>query len=159
MNRDLIFLGLLVGAQACMAATTCSFVSGGGVAFGPYDTLSASTADTALNLLVSCTRNGGSQNVAVTVSMGVGANGTSVNGRRMANTGGAGDFLTYGLFRDVTRSSAWGFTPGIDTVSQTIAVPNKGSASATFTVYGRIPPLQNVSAGGYSDTVQVTLTP
>ena len=159
MNRALVFLWLLGAAQACTGATSCRFVSGGGVAFGPYDTLSASTADTALNLLVSCSRNGGPQNVSVTVSMGVGANGTSVNRRRMANTGGTGDFLTYGLFRDVTRSSTWGFTPAIDTVSQTIAVPNNGSASVTFTVYGRIPPLQDVSAGGYSDTVQVTLTP
>jgi spore coat protein U-like protein len=147
----------MLGTQACLAATTCSFVSGGGVAFGPYDTLSAAPTDSALDLRVSCSRSGGPQNVSVTVSLGIGSYGTSVSNRRMA--GGGGDFLSYGLFRDVSRSGAWGFTPGIDTVSQTISVPNKGSATATFTVYGRIPSQQDVSQGGYSDTIQVTLSP
>ena len=158
MNRALTLLCLLAASQACMAATTCRFVTGGGVAFPPYDTLSASPADTALNLVVSCSRSGGPQNVSVTVSLGIGTNGTSVSNRRMFS-GATGDYLGYGLFSDVSRSSAWGFSPGIDAVSQTLAVPNNGSASVTFTVYGRIPPQQNVSVGGYSDSVQVTLSP
>lgn len=159
MNRAIALFCLLLGAQTCMAATTCRFVTGGGVVFGPYDTLSGATTDTALNLLVSCERNGGPQTVSVTVGLGIGSNGTSVNGRRMLHSGGTGDYLGYGLFRDVSRSSTWGFSPGIDTVSQSLSVPNKGSASAQFTIYGRIPAAQNVSAGYYNDLVQVTLMP
>jgi spore coat protein U-like protein len=159
VNRPLIFAFLLLGAQVCTAATTCRFVSGGGVAFGPYDTLSSASVDSSLNLLVSCNRNGGSPNVTLTVSLGTGINGTSVNNRQMAHSGGSGDLLSYGLFRDVSRSSVWGFSPGIDTVNQTLSVPNKGSASTTFTVYGRLPAQQNVSAGSYGDTVQLTLSP
>lgn len=157
MNRAAAFLCLVLAAQTGMAATTCRFVSGAGVAFGPYDTLSGAAVDTTLNLSVSCTRNGGPQNVTLTVSLGLGRNGTSVSARRMA--GGSGDLLSYGLFRDVSRSSPWGFTPGIDTVSQTLSVPNNGSASTTFNVFGRIPALQDVSAGSYGDLVQVTVTP
>lgn len=159
MNRPLILAFILLGAQACMAATTCRFGSGGGVAFGPYDTLSTASVDSSLNLLVSCDRNGGPQNVTLTVSLGTGINGTSVNNRRMAHSGGTADFLSYGLFRDASRSGVWGFSPGIDTVDQTLSVPNKGSATATFTVYGRLPARQNVSAGSYGDIVQITLSP
>jgi spore coat protein U-like protein len=113
--------------------------------------------DTTLDVTITCSRDGGPQNTNLTVSLGLGSNGTSVTSRRMVGPGG--DLLTYGLFRDVSRSSPWGFTPAMDTVSQTIAVPNKGSASATFSVFGRIPALQDVSAGSYTDRVQVTLTP
>lgn len=157
VNRSTAFLCLLLLAPGCLAATTCRFVTGGGVAFGPYDTLSASPVDTTLDLSISCNRNGGPQSISVTVSLGLGSNGTSINARRMA--GASGDFVAYGLYRDVSRSSVWGFTPGVDTVSRTIAVPNNGSASVTFNVFGRIPALQNVSAGSYGDSVQVTLTP
>jgi spore coat protein U-like protein len=38
-------------------------------------------------------------------------------------------------------------------------VPNKGTASATFTIYGRIPVGQDAMAGSYSDGVQITVTP
>lgn len=157
VNRAMAFLILLLASQTCMAATTCRFVTGGGVAFGPYDSLSGAPVDTTLDLTVSCSRDGGPQNVTLTVSLGLGTNGTSVTSRRMA--GGSGDLLDYGLFRDVSRSSPWGFTPGVDTVSQTLSVPNKGSASTTFNVFGRIPAQQDVSAGSYGDRVQVTLTP
>lgn len=47
---------------------------------------------------------------------------------------------------------------GVDTVSQSLGVPNKGTATATFRIYARIPPQQNVGIGAYSDRVQVTLT-
>lgn len=159
VNRTVICLCLLLATHACLAATICRFVTGGGVAFGPYDTLSDAPVDTTLDLAVSCNRQGGSQNVSVTVSLGLGNNGTSTNARRMAHAGRSGDFLGYGLFRDVSRSSTWGFTPGVDTVSQALSIPNNGSASVTFKVFGRIPALQDVSAGGYGDSVQVTLTP
>jgi spore coat protein U-like protein len=157
VNKVVVWLCLLVGTPACLAATTCGFVSGGGVAFGPYDTLSAAPTDSALDFQVSCSRSGGPQNISVTVSLGIGTYGTSVSNRRMA--GGSGDFLSYGLFRDVSRSGPWGFTPGIDAVSQTIAIPNNGSVTTTFTVFGRIPPQQDVSQGLYSDVIQVTLSP
>lgn len=159
MNRTIALLYLLLFAQASSAATLCRLVSGGGVAFGNYDIFSAAPNDTLLNIAVACDRTGGPQNIVVTMSLSQGANGTSVNARRMLNSGGAGDYLAYGLYRDVSRSSVWGFSPGIDTLSQTLAVPNNGSASVTFTIYGRLPPQQDVSAGSYSDSVQVTLSP
>lgn len=142
-----------------MAATICRLQSGGSVDFGPYDTFAATPADTTASVQVRCDRDGGPQNVSMTLGLGAGANGTSVNNRRMLQAGGTGDYLSYGLFRDVGRSSPWGFTVGVDAVTQMIAVPNKDSAIATFTIYGRIPAMQNVSVGTYTDRIQVTLTP
>lgn len=159
MNKALAFLALCAATQLADAASLCRFVSSGMAAFGPYDTLSAAPRDTVVTLQVRCDRDGGPANVQVNVGLGAGANGNSASSRRMRQVGGSGDYLAYGLYRDVGRSSVWGFSAGVDTVQQTLSIPNKNSAIATFTIYGRIAPLQNVSAGSYTDSVQVTLTP
>jgi spore coat protein U-like protein len=159
VNKAIACLSLCIAAQAAGAATLCRFVSSGMAAFGPYDTLSAAPRDTVVTFQVRCDRNGGPANVQVDIGLGVGVGGTSPSSRRMRQVGGSGDYLSYGLYRDIGRSSVWGFSPGVDTVQQTLSVPNRGSALATFTIYGRLPPLQNVSAGSYTDSVQVTLTP
>lgn len=150
---------LLLLPQASMAATVCRLISGGSVAFGAYDTVAAMPTDTTLDLLVRCERNGGPRHVTVTMALSAGMHGTSVSARRMLHAGGSGSYLAYGLFRDSARTANWGMTPMVDTVSQTLPVPNKGSASMSFTIYGRIPPLQNPHVGSYTDSVQVTITP
>jgi spore coat protein U-like protein len=38
-------------------------------------------------------------------------------------------------------------------------IGNGASVNVTFTVFGRIPALQNVNAGAYSDSVQMTVSP
>jgi spore coat protein U-like protein len=152
---------LLLAYGAAQADTSCRLVSTPGIAFGVYDVLSPAPNDTLTNVLVSCERNGGPQVVTVTLRVGPGNNSNSVVARRMRQLSGGNDYLEYGLYRDVSRTSVWGVSDGVDTVSQTIsiAVPNKGIQSGTFTVYGRIPALQDVSAGSYSDRVDLTLTP
>lgn len=159
MNRFAMLLCLLLAAGHASAATVCRLVSGGGMAFGTYDVLSTAPNDTLLQVAVTCERNGGPQGVTLTLRLGPGANGSAATARRMAHTGGSGDFLNYGLYRDVARSATWGSTDGVDTVARALNVPNKSSASTTFTIYGRIPPQQDVSVGSYGDTVQITLTP
>lgn len=160
MNRAWILAGLLAcSAASADAATVCRLASGGGMAFGLYDILSTAPNDSLLNLTVACDREGGPRNITVNMRLSAGANGTAVDARRMAHAGGAGEFLAYGLFRDVGRSSVWGFTDGVDTVARMLSVPNKGTASTTFTIYGRIPAQQDVRIGSYTDMVQVTITP
>lgn len=159
LNRAAAAACLLFAVQAAWGATTCRILGGGNVNFGPYDTLSSVPTDTAGVMQVRCNRVGGPRSVTLTVTLSTGTNGTAVNNRRMRQVGGTGDLLDYGLFRDVGRSSVWGFTPGVDAVSQVLVVPNFGSALATFTIYARIPALQNVSPGTYADSVQITLTP
>jgi spore coat protein U-like protein len=151
----LLLATFLIDAQA---ATVCRLVSGNSVAFGAYDILSSSPNDTLVSVDVACDRDGGPANVSVNVGLNQGTNGTSVNARRLARVGG-GDYLAYGLYRDVGRSAVWGFSSGVDTVTHILNVPNKGTASTTFTIYGRMPANQDVMAGSYSDTVQITVSP
>jgi spore coat protein U-like protein len=159
VNKRILVLGLLLAGSSAHAITTCRLVSGGGLAFGAYDTITATPTDSALTVIVRCDRRGGPQNVAVSLEIGAGVNGTTTSARRMLHGGGSGTYLAYGLFRDVGRSANWGTMPGVDTMTQVISVPNNGSASGTFTIYGRIPALQNPRAGSYADSVQITLTP
>ena len=158
MTKALALLAWLVLAPAVHAATVCRVVSGPGLAFGIYDTLSGMPNLSLSNITVTCDRNGGPQHVTVTMGLGPGSHSGSIASRRMAHTGGSGDFLNYELFQDSARSSIWGFGSG-DSVAITVSVPNKGSASAVFTVYGRVPAQQDVAVGSYSDSIQVTLTP
>ena len=93
------------------------------------------------------------------MGLSAGTYGSSESARQMYKAVPPNDFLSYGLFRDSGRSSVWGSSTGINTVSQSLAVPNKGSASSVFTIFGRIPALQNVSPGDYSDYLQATVSP
>lgn len=82
-------------------------------------------------------------------------NGSHANGsvRRMRSA--AGDYITYELYLNAARTQRWGNTPGTDTSNGTGA----GESSPLLqTVYGRVPPQANAPAGGYADTVTVTLT-
>ena len=84
-----------------------------------------------------------------TVAMGDGLASTGSMQRRMSH---GADRMTYGLYKDVSRSSAWGSAGG-----------NRSSATGSgiaqpFTVYGRIPSQVTPPAGTYTDTVVVTVS-
>lgn len=158
MNSRWIALAVVALSLQAQAATVCRLVSGDTLAFGSYDVLAAAPNDTLVNVAVTCERDGGPGTVTLTVALGQGMNGSSVSARRMARAGG-GDWLSYGLYREVSRTTVWGFSAGVDTVSQTLSVANKQTAGTTFTIYGRIPPGQDATVGSYSDVVQITVTP
>jgi spore coat protein U-like protein len=157
--RALAFAGIAWAcAPGAQAAITCGFVSSSSTAFGVYDTASTAPADTVALIQVRCeSDSGGNPNITLTLGIGPGAGG-SVNNRRMQLAGGT-DLLYYGLFRDASRSAVWGYTPGVDAMTQQIKVQNSRTVDATFTVYGRIRAQQDVTPGDYTDTVQVTLSP
>jgi spore coat protein U-like protein len=158
VNRIAIAVGLLLLASSAHAVTTCRISRTGTLAFGPYDVMATGPTDSLLNVDVTCQRQGGPQNVVVVMRLERG-NGPAVSDRRLLRAGGGGEYLRYGLFRDVGRSSTWGYTDGVDSVAQNLPVPNNGSATATFVIYGRIPAQQDVPIGVYTDSVQVTITP
>jgi spore coat protein U-like protein len=157
VNRLFVLLLLALAAPLAWPATVCRLVGGVSMGFGSYDYFSAVPNDSQTTVSVSCDRSGGAPTVTVTVRIDQGANGAGVGSRRMLHTGGSGDLLNYGLYRDVARSQVWGMTDTVDTMGATLAVPNKGSAGASFTVYGRIPARQDLSAGNYADSVQITI--
>lgn len=158
VTRPAAALLLALWAGLAWSATDCRLATGAAMAFGPYDVLSPSPTDSAATVVVRCTRAGGPQFVTVDMALGQGANGTSVNARRMLHGGGTST-LNYGLFRDPGRTAVWGFSSGINTVQQTVAIPNFATVTTTFTIYGRMPAQQDVPAGSYADSVQLTVSP
>lgn len=160
VNRSLVLAALLAAAgQVATAAVSCGIVSSSSTAFGVYDVLSTAPTDSLAIVKVRCDSvDAGNPNITLTMGIGTGS-GSSVSSRRMRHTGGGSDVLNYGLFRDSNRSAVWGYTPGVDALTQVVKVQNNRLAEATFTIYGRVPALQDVATGEYSDTVQVTLSP
>jgi spore coat protein U-like protein len=146
-------------AQGASADTTCRLVNATSLAFGPYDVLTTVPNDSLVTIDVACDRQGGAATVDVDMAIGQGSNGTSVNNRRMLHLGGSGDYLSYNLFRDVSRSSVWGFSSGVDTMTRQVSIANKSTATVSFTIYARIPAQQDVTIGSYRDSVQITVTP
>jgi spore coat protein U domain-containing protein, fimbrial subunit CupE1/2/3/6 len=164
MNRSvrvaLMLAGLVLGLAAPTLAQTdtanlsvstsvsknCSITTTP-VAFGAYDPVVANVTtplDAAGAVIVTCTKGAGTR-----IDLNAGAN-ASGSIRRMA---GGGDFLTYELYQDTTRTTVWGSGSG---AGQTITgAPSK--APRTFTVFGRIPAGQDVVAGAYADTVVATI--
>ena len=72
--------------------------------------------------------------------------------QRVMNSGGHS--LNYNLYTDANRAVVWG-----DATSGTVTVNGTGiGVNVNHAVYGRIPALQNVNAGSYSDIIIVELT-
>jgi spore coat protein U-like protein len=130
----------MIAYAAPASAVTCS-VTPQGVAFGSYDTLSASPTDGAGNINVSC-----DASTSFTVSLSTGSGTYS----QRIMSGGA-DQLGYNLYTDASRTAIWG-----DGLGSTSNVSATGS-NVDLSVYGRIPAQQNVPANAYADTVTVTV--
>jgi spore coat protein U-like protein len=157
VNRLLLLVLLALVPLGASAATTCRIVNAGSLAFGNYDYFSLTPNDSLATMTITCTRIGGPQRLSLLVRLNQGMNGTSASSRRMMHTAGRGDTLAYNLYRDPGRSGVWGNADGVNTMPAEVAIPNNGSASATLTIYGRIPIQQDASPGLYSDSVQVTV--
>jgi spore coat protein U-like protein len=141
-RQALAALGLTVMlTMAARAGAECS-INVTSISFGEYDVFSTLAADITGSLSVSC-----DADTPFQIALGAGAG--SFTAREMRN---GPNVLIYNLYTDPTRLSIWGDgSPGTNLLSTS-------GTGATYTVYGRIPARQNVSAGNYSDTITVTLT-
>lgn len=155
--RGLMFAAL--GTVFCFTAhavTTCS-LSSSALTFPAYDPSSTSPTDGLGTVVVTCINN---QPISVPsatrvqLRIGASANGT-VTDRKMASNG---DSLQYGICSDPGFNANWDnglYAPSKSTGEMTLNVPK----NVTFTLYGRIPPQQNIRAGFYSDSLLLTVTP
>ena len=150
-------LCLAFWAGAVSAQSTTCTGSNTNLSMGIYPSFNATAVDSSVSLVVMCTRRGGPQNISVTAGIGASANSGSITTRQLKlNTGT--DLLAYNLYRDASRLSVWGNTVGVDTMTQSVSIPNNSSRPVTFTIFGRIASLQDVRAGDYGDRVVVTVT-
>lgn len=124
-------------------------VTSGSLNFGPYDPIvvNATTPRDATGLLsLQCVRN-----TTYWVAISQGQNGTATE-RKMKDVAGP-TLLTYELYTDAARTTVWNANNPTNTVGGTAT----GNGAITLTVYGRIPPGQDVVASSYADTVNVTV--
>jgi spore coat protein U-like protein len=89
----------------------------------------------------------------VTITVGPSATTGIFNPRQMGKSGG-GDALTYNLFTDSALTQIWGDGVTGGSVLRQKVTKNKAWNAI---VYGSLPAQQNVSAGGYADTLLVTI--
>jgi spore coat protein U-like protein len=128
-------------------ANNCT-ISTSAVAFGSYDPVVANAAanlDGSGQVTIACTKG-----AAPTIGLGLGSN-ASGSVRRLGD--GSGNYLSYEVYSDSSRSVVWGDS-GSNLLTPAVA-PSK--AARNFTVYGRIVANQDVAAGSYSDTVVATV--
>ncbi len=147
---------LLIVAPAARAAD-CT-VNATPVNFGHYDPLSsASNHSGVASVTVSCrsTIPQGNERVSYSLLISSGLGGT-YQPRQMLS---CPDHLSYILYRDAARTQIWGDgSGGSFAVTGALAQITPGAgASASHTIYGRIPASQNATAGNYTDTLVVTL--
>lgn len=117
---------------------TCT-ISTAAIAFGAYDPLSASPNDNTGGVTITCTSGAG-----VTIELDDGANYLAPNRRMVSGL----NFLNYEIYQDAGRTTRWGSVAAAQNKSAT----GTGAAD-THTAYGRIPALQNLPAGSFTDTI------
>ena len=140
----------LAGVGVAAGSGKCSFVSVSGPAFGTYDVFAPAPLDSTGTIGFQC--NPGTGNGNVEVSLSAGSSGSFVS--RAMRSGS--DTLSYNLFLDPAKTQIWGDgTGGSSTFTASLA--GGGWTSVAATIYGRVPPGQNVAAGTYLDTITVTM--
>jgi spore coat protein U-like protein len=118
------------------------------LAFSDYDPLvtnAVTPLDANGSVTVRCTK-GTNSNIGL--DLGLAPTGVI---RRMS---GGGDFLEYQLYKEAARNNVWG-NSGADLVNPGVS---PSMAPRVVTVYGRVFAGQDVTSGGYSDSIVATIT-
>jgi len=136
------------------AAAVCT-VSTNAVDFGSYNVLLAGATDTVSSVTVDCDE---TPPPYVTISIGPSSNSGGFDPRQMKLSGGS-EFINYNLYTDSGRTRIWGDGSGNTfTMTKKVFRAKKNKRVPWIaTVYGRIPPGQDVSPGSYSETLTVTI--
>ncbi|MDE2305206.1 MAG: spore coat protein U domain-containing protein [Gammaproteobacteria bacterium] len=146
------------GAREAAAAilVRCT-ASASGINFGVYDPFAGSGLSTTGSLAVNCTGQGtGRTQVTVTVSLSPGSS-ANYGTRTMGSPSGP---LDYNIYWDPQHTVVMGDGTGGSYYGTAgpIQIGDGGSVTATGTMYGYVPPNQNVSPGSYLDVIVVTVT-
>ena len=158
MIRSCFAVGLLilcaVSAQAAVTVT-CS-VTAGNIAFGLYSPLSTTSNATTGALKITCTGSGsGSKTITAALSLSTGSSGNYTSRTMKSGV----NSLNYNIYWSTAYNQVMGDGSGGSFAGTTNAftVTAGGTSTATGTMYGLIPSLQDVAPGTYSDTILVTV--
>jgi len=148
-SARLLILWTLLQAFATGAEAAC-IVAAPRLSFGPYDPLSAAGSTTSGVIIVLCDF---VPPPNVTVMIGPSANSGGFTPRRMLNAGGV-DTLDYNLYVDPSSAIVWGDgRPGTGVRTNRVF---RGKPWV-LTVFGRMPPGQDVTPGNYIDNIAITV--
>jgi spore coat protein U-like protein len=117
------------------------------VAFGNYNVFTTTATDSAGTITYKCN----SQAVNISIALSKGASGT-FSPRTLTK---AIEALSYNLYLNAGRTQPWGDGTGGTSV-YSIANP-ANNQDVSVPVYGRVPALQDVSAGLYADAIVATI--
>jgi spore coat protein U-like protein len=131
---------------AAAQAGSCT-ISVTSVAFGSYNVFTSTAIDSAGTVTYRC--NSTAANISIALSKG---SSSSFSPRTLRK---GGETLNYNLYRNAARTNIWGDGTGGTSVYTRANPPN--NSNVNLTIYGRIPALQDVSAGNYSDTVSAVI--
>ena len=144
-----LFLALAGLLAPGVAAAICNVI-GPNLSFGSYDTLSAFGATTSGTISITC-----DETPPPTVQVQVGPSTVSggVQPRRMRHLAGT-DTLAYNMYVDAAGTSIWG-----DGSAGTVTLSDRVQKNKPWlpTVYGRMPPGQDVTVGSYADAIAITI--
>ena len=126
-------------AASCTVTTTS-------VNFGLYDPFQATVNNVNGSITVSCTGTG-----RFTIALSTGQSGSYTT--RYMLSGGTTDQLDYNLYTNNARTIIWGDGTGGTRVVRRRFRNN----TRRVTVHGRIPAMQNISPGSYSDNIVATV--
>jgi spore coat protein U-like protein len=120
--------------------------------FGKYDPFSSFPLNSTGTVSIKCNDSG----VSFRVKIDSGQNGSGFQPRQLLiNSSLTGtETLDYNLYRDPAHTEIWGDGSPPTVIQE--GVHNHGD-KPTFTIYGRIPPGQNIPPGYYTDTLRVTV--
>lgn len=138
---------VLLGCGLAGRAEAACTISTTAVSFGPYNVFNASATTSTGTVTYRC----GNADHNITITISTGSSGTFAN-RTMKK---GSENLTYNLFRDAAFTTVWG--DGSGTTGQYSNGNPPNNTDVPLTLYGRVPALQDVSAGSYSDTVIATV--
>ena len=145
IKTALIFVIILFSSKSIAQGCTVSVVP---VNFGSYETLSSAPNYSTGEVSVLCT-----SDLPFLIMTNPGSHsGGSFQPRKMYSTG-SGDTLNYNLYRNSTHNEIWGDGTGSTYTNAGIGT----NIIQQFTVYGRLPGMQNVQGGSYADQVTVIL--
>ena len=139
-----VVLVLLAASHA--EAAKCS-VSATAVSFGSYNVFNAAPVDSTGTVRYNC--NGGAKNLVIAISRG--QSPTFMPRTLKKGT----ESLTYNLFQDPSRTVVWG--DGTGGSQYFYAGDPANNDDVDVTIFGRIPPSQDITAGAYSDSVTVMI--
>ena len=129
--------------------SACCSVSSTSITFGNYDVFSSAPTTGTGSVTLSCT-----SKTDVSIAIEASSNSGSFNPRMMQHFSLA-DTMNYNIYTSAAMIKVWGDgTQGTATVD----APNvKRNNTTLVTIYGKIFPQQNVSAGSYSEQLLVTI--